>query len=65
MSINNLVLRPWGWEGYIDWTGSQFNGTPPTEFRFYQEDQPTDEQIQTIIQYHIQRFEDIANQETL
>ena len=63
-TINNLCKRSYGWEGYIDWKGTVFEGTPPTEFRFSQELQPTDEQIQTIIQYHIQRLTDIKNQES-
>jgi hypothetical protein len=62
-TINNLCKRPWGWEGYIDWANTIFEGTPPTEFRLPQESQPTDEQIKAIIEYHIERLTNIANQE--
>jgi hypothetical protein len=59
-NIDNLCKRPWGWEGYIYWDDEN----PPTEFRFSQEEQPTEEQLNTIVQYHIDRFQTIADAES-
>jgi hypothetical protein len=55
MTTINLCKRAWGWEGYIYWD----DGTP-TEFRFSQEKEPTKEQLNGIIQYHIDRLNAIA-----
>jgi uncharacterized protein YciI len=61
--VDNLCKRSYGWEGYLYCIDDK--EISPIEFRFQQEKQPTQDQIDNVIKYHIERIDNIRLQESL